>query len=182
MLLKILIFVGFYGMIFPDNAPCRDAGSLIGGIHMVMQMDLNRVKILPAFEACPPRAEKLERKRAYYAENGRYDRMLSVDGRGWLVDGYATYLVMKENGETKVEAEFAKNLWPAALCEGKGRKRDWYSVPMRLAKKLYPGRRVLLLADGSVRLLRVRQVELFSCRPCWPAHGFALPEGGDARA
>ena len=147
---------------------------------MVMQMKMSRIRILPSFQACPPRPEKLERKRAYYRENGQYDRFLSTDGHGWLVDGYATYLVMKENGESVATVDIAKNIWPGIGCEDKAGKRDWYSVPLRLARKLKPGGRVVLLANGGIRVLKVRQIELFSCRPCWPAHGFSLPDGKGA--
>lgn len=143
---------------------------------MVMQISMDKIRILPSFRACPPRAEKLRRKREYYAVNGHYDRVLSVDGRGWLVDGYATYLVMKENGESVATAEVAKNIWPAVGCDDKDGKRDWYGVSLRLARKLRPGKRVVLFANGALRVLQVWQIELFSGRPCWPAHGFALPD------
>lgn len=147
---------------------------------MVMKMDMAKIRVLPSFAACPPRAEKLDRKRAYYEQNGHYDRKLLVDRNGWLVDGYATYLIMKENGESTAESEIASGIWPVAGCADKSGKWDWYGVSMRLAKKLRPGSRVLLFANGALRSLQVRQIELFSGRPCWPAHGFMLPGGGPA--
>ena len=120
-----------------------------------MQIRMDKIRILPSFLACPPRAEKLRRKREYYATNGHYDRALAIDGHGWLVDGYATYLVMKENGESVAAAEIAQNIWPAVGCDDKHGKRDWYSIPLGLARKLRPGRRIVLFANGAIRVLQV---------------------------
>lgn len=142
---------------------------------MVTKMRLDKIKILPAFQACPPRQEKVEAKLAHYKKYGRYDRDLQVDRNGWLVDGYATYLVMRANNEQVACVGIAENVWPAAACEDGSGNRDWYQIPMKLARKLRPGQGVLLFANGKLGVQTVRNLELFSGRPCWPARGLALP-------
>ena len=149
---------------------------------MLKKMRIDKIKILPAFESCPPRAEKLQAKRDYYASRGRYDRDLAIDNHGWLVDGYATYLVMKENGESTVCVDRTEDVWPAIACDDGSGRWDWYHVPMGLARRLRPGQRTLLFSNGRLRVLRVRNIELFSGRPCWQAWGIALPGVHTGRA
>ena len=56
---------------------------------------IENVKIREAFEKTPPAPEKVRKATAYIVENGRIQKPIVLDEKGYLVDGYARYLAAK---------------------------------------------------------------------------------------
>ena len=58
---------------------------------------LSNIKIKKSFEKSTPRKEKLQKCREYWQQNKLPDRDIILNSRGYLIDGYIQYLVLKEN-------------------------------------------------------------------------------------
>lgn len=143
---------------------------------MLIKMDINKIKILPMFWACPPKEHKVLERLEYFAQTGDYGRILTLDAKGWLVDGFASYIAMRRNHELIVPVNVLDGcMRPAIQCEDCDGTMDWYMVPMRMARHMKPGNRVVLFTRGRIMVMRVRILELFSSRPVWSANGFVLP-------
>ena len=135
---------------------------------------LDEIKILPSFQACPPKNYKLASKREYYFQHGVYDRQLIIDPDGWLVDGYATYLVMRENGEISTDVEISYRILPCASFSYRDGHCEWRIISFQMARKLVLGDRVLLFQDGRFCFALTRHVNMYG-RPGWPcARGIRL--------
>lgn len=61
-------------------------------------MKLSEIKIKKSFLERPPHEEKLEECKKNYFTQDKPDRKIIVNHKGYLIDGYCLYLVMKELG------------------------------------------------------------------------------------
>ena len=61
-------------------------------------MRLDDIKVSGSFLHSVPNANKLEKCRKYFMENGVLDRKLVLNDKGYLIDGYIGYVVLRENG------------------------------------------------------------------------------------
>lgn len=146
---------------------------------MIVKMDIQKIKILPMFWACPPKEYKIADRLEHFKQTGQYGRELVLDEKGWLVDGFAAYIAMLRNHEREAAATvLSGRMRPAIQCEDRNGVRDWYMVPMRIVRRIKPGSKVVLFARGRVSVMRVHVMEVFSGRPVWAANGFALPSFG----
>lgn len=66
-------------------------------------MKLEDIKISEGFSNTTPRPEKMQICRQYWEENEKQDRYIVVNNKGYLVDGYIQYLVLKENNVLEAE-------------------------------------------------------------------------------
>lgn len=75
-------------------------------------MKLSDIKITEAFANTRPSPKKIQMKKEHWMKTGRQDKYIVVDKKNNLVDGYITYLVMKELGieEVKVIKSNKKDL------------------------------------------------------------------------
>lgn len=141
----------------------------------VRMVSLDYIKILPFFSACPPRPETIERKRAIWISEGSYGSPLVIDNDGWLLDGYASYLIMRDNGEHTATAYIRRDPRAVLLAGPPGKRYAPYSVSMGVARRAGPHSRVVLWADGHVKLLEARNLEFNDFRKASDAKGIVLP-------
>lgn len=75
-------------------------------------MKLSDIKITEAFANTHPNPKKIQTKKDRWMKTGRQDKYIVVDKKNNLVDGYITYLIMKEFGieEVKVIRSHKKDL------------------------------------------------------------------------
>lgn len=66
---------------------------------------LSDIVINEPFASSKPRVSKLNKIRNYYLEYGGIDKPIIVNRNNVLLDGYARYLVLKENGVMYVKAK-----------------------------------------------------------------------------
>lgn len=71
---------------------------------------LSDVTVPPVFSNSKPKSSKLNKIRNYYTEHGCVDKLITINYKNLLLDGYARYLVLKENNVDVVEAEVIKYL------------------------------------------------------------------------
>ena len=64
---------------------------------MTRVMKLSDIRIKGAFENSVPNDYKLSQCREYWNQHGFYLHDIVVNNKGYLVDGYVQYLVLKEN-------------------------------------------------------------------------------------
>lgn len=62
------------------------------------QIKLSDVKISNMFKNSPPRERKMNRIRRRYLETGVQDKPIVLNEDGFLIDGYARYLILKDFG------------------------------------------------------------------------------------
>lgn len=85
-------------------------------------MKLADIQITESFANTTPRPEKMAVCRQYWKENGKQDRYIVVNDKGYLVDGYIQYLICKEYGVEEVEVV---NRNSKKLRYRRKRETDW---------------------------------------------------------
>lgn len=63
------------------------------------KMKLDKIKIKEYFKQTPPSEEKMCECREFWRYEGKQDRPIVLDSKGFLVDGYVMYLILKEHKE-----------------------------------------------------------------------------------
>jgi hypothetical protein len=58
----------------------------------------------------PPNKEKYQERLNYYLEHGRECKTIQIDPEGMLLDGYISYLILKEHGITRCRVEVMADL------------------------------------------------------------------------
>lgn len=76
---------------------------------------LSKIKISKAFERSIPNEDKMRECRHNWETYQKQDRYIVVNNKGYLIDGYVMYLILKEN---EVECAEVKN--------SNYRKKRWY--------------------------------------------------------
>lgn len=66
-------------------------------------MKLSKIKIKESFQNTPPDDWNMKFKWRYYRQNGKFYSPIVVNGKGYLVDGYTSYLIAKAEGLKEVE-------------------------------------------------------------------------------
>lgn len=91
------------------------------------RMKISKIKISKAFTNTTPSEEKMNECRKFWEMCNKQDRYVVVNKKGYLIDGYVQYLVLKENGIEDVE-----------IRVGRSTKKRWNRKPL---KSLYPNYR-----------------------------------------
>lgn len=159
------------------------------------EVDIDRIRILPSFAACPPSDGKMAEKMEYYTQFGMPDGTITIDRDGWLLDGYIAYLILKQAGSKNIPCQILDRPWAAGrfrddepamwdeipvlnqhrVIDDPGPREFWYTIPMRLAVRLKPGDRVLLRSDYRFKILTAKSIEMCSLRRCPAAWGIKWP-------
>ena len=66
-------------------------------------MKLNKIKIKESFKKTQPAEWKMNLRWEYYRKTGELHSPIVINERGYLVDGYTSYLIAKAEGIKKVE-------------------------------------------------------------------------------
>lgn len=72
-------------------------------------MKLADIKIRKAFLETTPNEEKMAECRKFWEMCNKQDRYVVVNKKGYLIDGYVQYLILKENGVEDVEVRVGSN-------------------------------------------------------------------------
>lgn len=75
----------------------------------VKVMKLDDIKIKKSFTENIPREGKMEECRKFWEMCNKQDRYIVVNRKGYLIDGYVQYLILKENGIENVEVRVGNN-------------------------------------------------------------------------
>lgn len=71
----------------------------------MQKVKLSEIKIKEEFVQTPPKADKLDKYRRKWNETHKQSRFLVLDEGNVLVDGYAQYLILLEQGEEFAETK-----------------------------------------------------------------------------
>ena len=134
-------------------------------VDLVMKQKGNReavsiedIKIFPWFEETPPNPEKVKRKDEYFQRTGPLPSEIILDREGRLLDGYISYLLLKEHGIKHVPVRYGKRQIIKAYHRRGGKLYAW-ELPVRLIDSVNTGDRVAVVTNGGVRCATVEVVE-----------------------
>lgn len=125
-----------------------------GGCRML----LKNIKIFPCFWETPPGDGKMEKKRQYLKENGAFQSEIVLDGDGYLIDGFTSYLLARERGLVDVPVRYGKLQVIQAYHRPGGQLYTW-RLPKALIDQVSVGDRVAVHTRGGVRCVTVAAVE-----------------------
>ena len=69
---------------------------------------LSDIMIYPCFQATPPGAHKMELKERYFIKTGLLKSDIILDSDNYLIDGYTSYLLAKDQGMEYVPFSYGK--------------------------------------------------------------------------
>lgn len=118
------------------------------------------VKISDAFREHVPSPEKAAAKAAYVKAHGRPEEPIKIDPDGFLLDGYAGYLAMKEAGIETCDAQVKKT---GLRIQGHHVKRPgkayYWAARCRKAAELKPGDEAAVMTRYGMKMAVVDAIE-----------------------
>lgn len=75
-------------------------------VGLVCSVKVSDIIIPKHFQAVVPRAQKMNKKRAFYKKYDVYESKVILNKDFMLLDGYTTYLLCIENGDKYVDVYF----------------------------------------------------------------------------
>lgn len=133
-----------------DNFLKEDEGERI--------MKIDDIKTYPCFAAHSPKAEKMEQKEQYFAETGLLQSQIILDGNGYLINGFTSYLLAKEHVIQIVPVRYGKRQIVKASHKPGGKLYSW-ELPWILIDRVHTGDRVLVRTERGVQAVTVAAVE-----------------------
>ena len=141
------------------------------------------IKVLPFFRDFPPKPNKLDMKEDLYWDlytrhvpDFRKNFRILVDRNGWLVDGYANYLVMQKYGDDNYAIDvYDDPIMPDITALDKDGETVHVRVSMSDASKLYRGRRFVARVNGRLGILTATGINVFSPNVLKTVKVFVLP-------
>lgn len=127
----------------------------------VVDISTNEVKIYPCFWSHSPKAEKMEQKEQYFAETGLLQSQIILDGNGYLINGFTSYLLAKEHGIQIVPVRYGKRQIVKASHKPGGKLYSW-ELPWILIDRVHTGNRVLVRTERGVQAVTVAAVEEYA--------------------
>lgn len=123
-----------------------------------MYMPVDEIRIYQCFAEHPPRPEKMEQKEQYFQETGALQSQIILDGRGYLIDGYTSYLLARQHGIQVVPVRSGKRQIVKACHKSGGQSYVW-ELPVRLVDRVSAGDKVMVHTQRGIRAARVTAVE-----------------------
>lgn len=136
-----------------DNFLKEDEGERI--------MKIDDIKIYPCFAAHSLKAEKMAQKEQYFTETGLLQSQIILDGNGYLIDGFTSYLLAKEHGIQIVPVRYSKRQIVRASHKPGGKLYSW-ELPWILIDRVHTGDRVLVRTERGVQAVTVAVVEEYA--------------------
>lgn len=121
-------------------------------------MKTDDIKIYQCFTEHPPRPEKMEQKEQHFQETGALQSQIILDGRGYLIDGYTSYLLARHHGIQEVPVRSGKRQIVRA-CHKPGGQSYLWKLPDRLVGHVSAGDKVMVHTQRGIRAVRVTAVE-----------------------
>lgn len=125
------------------------------------QMEIDKIKIFPCFEAHPPKPEKLERCEQYFQETGTLPSEIVLDISGNLIDGYISYLLAKAHGLAAVPVRYGRRQIVRAYHKEGGKLYAW-ELPEALLGRVSAGERLIVRTSRGPRAVTVAKVEEYA--------------------
>lgn len=127
----------------------------------VVDIPTGEVKIYPCFASHSPKPEKMEQKEQYFAETGLLQSQIILDGNGYLINGFTSYLLAKEHGIQIVPVRYGKRQIVRAVYKPGGKLYSW-ELPWILINRVHTGDRVLVRTERGVQAVTVAAVEEYA--------------------
>ena len=127
----------------------------------VVDMDIDRINILPCFSAHPPKQEKMESKEQYFRETGCLQSEIILDGAGNLIDGYTSYLLAKAHGLVSVPIRYGRRQIVRASHRNGGKLYAW-ELPGLLVGRVSVGEKLIVRTSRGLRTVTVAEVEEYA--------------------
>lgn len=121
------------------------------------------IKIYPCFQETPPGERKMEMNEQYFIKTGILKSEIILDSDNYLIDGYTSYLLAKQQGIDYVPVRHGKRQIVRARHKEGGKLYIW-ELPRHLTDKVHDGDRVVVPGNNnSIRVVTVATVE--DCTP-----------------
>ena len=120
---------------------------------------LSDIMIYPCFQTTPPGAHKMELKEWYFNKTGILKSDIMLDSDNYLIDGYTSYLLAKDQGMEYVPFRYGKRQIVRASHKEGGKLYIW-ELPKKLIDSVHIGDRVLVPGNNNgIRVVTVAAVE-----------------------
>lgn len=136
-----------------DNYLEKDGGAGI--------MKIDEIKIYPCFAAQEPKPEKMQEKEKYFEETGALQSQIILDGNGYLIDGFTSYLLAKEHGIQIVPVRYGRRQIVRAGHTPGGKLYSW-ELPETLVDRVSAGDKAVVRTQKGVRTVVVTAVEEYA--------------------
>ena len=124
------------------------------------------IKIYPCFQETPPGAHKMELKERYFIKTGLLKSDIILDSENYLIDGYTSYLLAKDQGMEYVPFTYGKRQIVRAYHKEGGKLYIW-ELPKKLIDSVHIGDRVLVPGNNNgIRVVTVAAVEDYTPQEC----------------
>lgn len=124
-------------------------------------MKIDDIKIYPCFAAHSPKAEKMAQKEQYFAETGLLQSQIILDGNGYLIDGFTSYLMAKERGIQIVPVRYGRRQIVRAVHKLGGKLYSW-ELPETLIDRVSAGDMAVVRTERGVKAVTVAAVEEYA--------------------
>lgn len=126
-----------------------------------MKMRIEDIKIHPCFKEHPPKTEKIEHKRQYFRKTGLLQSEIILDSGNYLIDGYTSYLLAKENHVEYVLARYGKRQIVRAYHKKGGKLYAW-ELPGIMTDCIFVGDKVIVHTQRGIKTVTVAAVEEYN--------------------
>ncbi len=124
-------------------------------------MKIDDIKIYPCFAAQEPKPEKMQEKEKYFEETGALQSQIILDGNGYLIDGFTSYLMAKERGIQIVPVRYGRRQIVRAGHKPGGKPYSW-ELPETLVDRVSVGDKAVVRTQKGVRTVVVTAVEEYA--------------------
>ena len=121
-------------------------------------MEIGDIQIYPCYEEHPPKPEKMEHKAQYFEQTGRFQSEIILDKDGYLIDGYTSYLLAREQGMKRVLIRYGKRQIIKAYHWEGGKLYEW-ELPQSMIDRVSAGDKVLVPTKHGPKVVTVSAVE-----------------------
>lgn len=129
-----------------------------GGAKM---MKIDDIKIYPCFAAQEPKPEKMQEKEKYFEETGALQSQIILDGNGYLIDGFTSYLLAKKYGIRTVPVRYGRRQIVRAVHKLGGKLYSW-ELPETLIDRVSAGDMAVVRTERGVKAVTVAAVEEYA--------------------
>ena len=124
-------------------------------------MKIDEIMIYPCFAAHEPESEKMQRKEQYFEETGFLQSQIILDGNGYLIDGFTSYLLAKKHGIQTVPVRYGRRQIVRASHTPGGKLYLW-ELPETLIDCVSVGDKAVVRTERGVKAVTVAAVEEYA--------------------
>lgn len=124
----------------------------------VVDIVADEVRIYPCFWSHEPKSEKMRQKEQYFEETGALQSQIILDGNGYLIDGFTSYLLAKKHGIQTVPVRYGRRQIMRASHTPGGKLYSW-ELPETLIDCVSVGDKAVVRTQRGVKAVTVAAVE-----------------------